>query len=301
MPLLAERITRQRPPLRRRRGAARPGRRRRRVLTWRSTARSSTPAAIVGLLADDDRRRVVAALELGATGLDDVAAATGLPPDRASRALGRLVDGRARGQPATTGRLAVARRRVPAGRPRRARATAAASEHADEPDERRKVLDAFVRDGRITSIPAARAQAAGPARLAGPGLRARAALHRARGQRRSSAGATPTRRRCAGTSSTRACSTAAAASTGAAAARSSDVTVERGALRRRSGVAHSDARRAGRDPRRLPARWPVATTPTAARPTTAAMAAINEAYRVLGEPARRAVYDAARAGPARRR
>ena len=32
-----------------------------------------------------------------------------------------------------------------------------------------------------------------------------------------------------------------------------------------------------------------------------AMAAINEAYRVLGDPARRAVYDAARRGPARRR
>ena len=29
-------------------------------------------------------------------------------------------------------------------------------EHADEPGERRKVLDAFVVDGRITSIPAAR-------------------------------------------------------------------------------------------------------------------------------------------------
>ena len=31
-------------------------------------------------------------------------------------------------------------------------------EHADEPAERRKVLDAFVHDGRITSIPAARAK-----------------------------------------------------------------------------------------------------------------------------------------------
>ena len=29
-------------------------------------------------------------------------------------------------------------------------------EHAEEPDERRKVLDAFVVDGRITAIPAAR-------------------------------------------------------------------------------------------------------------------------------------------------
>ena len=49
-------------------------------------------SALVGLLADDDRRAVVAALTLGATGLDDVARATGLTTDRAGKALSRLVD-----------------------------------------------------------------------------------------------------------------------------------------------------------------------------------------------------------------
>ena len=43
---------------------------------------------LVGLLADDDRRHVFAALTLGATGLDDVARATGLSADRAGKALG---------------------------------------------------------------------------------------------------------------------------------------------------------------------------------------------------------------------
>ena len=47
-------------------------------------------AAIVGLLADEDRRRVVAALTLGSRDLSGVAAATGLPADRVTRALGRL-------------------------------------------------------------------------------------------------------------------------------------------------------------------------------------------------------------------
>ena len=56
-------------------------------------------------------------------------------------------------------------------------------EHAGQPDDRRKVLDAFVRDGRITHDPGGARQAPRGARLAGPGLRARAALHGARGQR----------------------------------------------------------------------------------------------------------------------
>jgi hypothetical protein len=109
--------------------------------------------ALVGLLADDDRRRVVAALTLGATGLEDVARATGLSADRASRALARLVDG-GLVMAEDDGRLVVdgdAFRRAA----REARARPPRAEHADEPAERRRVLDAFVRDGRITSIPAA--------------------------------------------------------------------------------------------------------------------------------------------------
>ncbi|MET0324921.1 MAG: DUF2087 domain-containing protein [Ilumatobacteraceae bacterium] len=113
-------------------------------------------AALVGLLADDDRRLVVAALTLGATGLDGVVAATGLSPDRAGRALGRLVDGGlvVAGDDGTLVVVGAAFRdaaRAALARPPRV-------EHAGQPDDRRRVLDAFVRDGRITTIPAAHAK-----------------------------------------------------------------------------------------------------------------------------------------------
>jgi hypothetical protein len=112
--------------------------------------------ALVGLLADDDRRRAFAALTLGATGLDDVVRATGMTADRAGRALARLVD--AGLVVADDGaRLAVVGEafRLAA---REALARPARAEHAAEPADRRKLLDAFVREGRITSIPAARAK-----------------------------------------------------------------------------------------------------------------------------------------------
>jgi hypothetical protein len=112
---------------------------------------------IVGLLADDDRRRVAAALVLGATSADEAAARAGLSADRASRALGRLVDGGLVVTAADRTGLVVdgaAFQRAA----RAARARPASAEHADEPAERRRVLAAFVRDGRITSMPAARAK-----------------------------------------------------------------------------------------------------------------------------------------------
>ena len=113
-------------------------------------------ATLVGLLADDDRRHVFAALTLGATDLDAVVAATALPVDRVSRALARLVDGglvvgSGEGTLVVLGAVFQRAARAALARPPRA-------EHADQPAERRKVLDAFVHDGRITSIPAARAK-----------------------------------------------------------------------------------------------------------------------------------------------
>ena len=138
----------QRPPLRRRRGAARPGRRRSRILTGGRAMVSGEldAAAIVGLLADDDRRRVVAALTLGPRDLSGVVAATGLPADRVDASARSARRGRVGGQ---------RRRRVAGGRwatafQRAARAALARpprSEHAGEPEDRRKVLDAFVHDG----------------------------------------------------------------------------------------------------------------------------------------------------------
>lgn len=112
-------------------------------------------ATLVGLLADDDRRTVFAALTLGADGLDEVVVVTGLPVDRASRAVARLADAGLvvsgeDGALVVLGAAFQRAARVALARPQRV-------EHADEPDRsRRKVLDAFVHDGRITSIPSAR-------------------------------------------------------------------------------------------------------------------------------------------------
>lgn len=111
--------------------------------------------AIVGLLADVDRRRVVAALILGAVSSDAVAERAGLPADRANRALARLVDGGL--VVATPGGLALeedAFRRAA----REALARPRSREHDAEPGGRRRVLDSFVRDGRIASVPSARAK-----------------------------------------------------------------------------------------------------------------------------------------------
>jgi hypothetical protein len=111
--------------------------------------------AIVGLLADEERRRVVAALVLGAGSADEIADRSGLPVERTNRALARLVDGglvsSGAGGLALDGDAFQRAARAARSRPR-------SSEHADEPDARRRVLEAFVRDGRITSVPAARAK-----------------------------------------------------------------------------------------------------------------------------------------------
>jgi hypothetical protein len=108
-------------------------------------------ATIAGALADPDRRRVLAAIELGAATLHDAAGGSGLTDSRAAKALARLVDshlvvcdddGGLRVDGSAFRRAA----RVALARP-------PSDEHAGEPPERRKVLEAFVRDGRITSMP----------------------------------------------------------------------------------------------------------------------------------------------------
>ncbi|MGI9052202.1 MAG: DUF2087 domain-containing protein [Ilumatobacteraceae bacterium] len=111
-------------------------------------------AALVGLLADDDRRLVAAALTLGSTGHAGVSSSTGLPVERVSRALARLVDGGlvVSGDDGALVILGAAFQRAA----RSALARPPRAEFADQPDERRRVLDAFVKDGRITSFPAAR-------------------------------------------------------------------------------------------------------------------------------------------------
>jgi DNA-binding transcriptional ArsR family regulator len=108
---------------------------------------------LVGLLADDDRRKVVAALVLGAGSRAEIAAAAGLDLRQVVRALNRLT---------TAGLVleereeyllleaafAFAARAVAASRPR-----PELDEHGDAPPDEARVLRAFVRDGRLTSIP----------------------------------------------------------------------------------------------------------------------------------------------------
>jgi hypothetical protein len=110
---------------------------------------------IVGLLADDERRRVAAAIVLGATSFEAIVATSAVPIDRAGRALGRLVDAGLVTSGSTGLTIAVdvfeSAARDALARPKR-------SEHEGESAERRKVLDAFVHDGRITSVPAARSK-----------------------------------------------------------------------------------------------------------------------------------------------
>jgi hypothetical protein len=111
---------------------------------------------LVGLLADDDRRKIVAALVLGASTTPELIAATGLDGRRVVRALNRLVSGGLVIE-GDTGQdqhvlleaaFQLAARAVAAARPVR-------DEHGDAPADEAKVLRAFVRDGRLTSIPSA--------------------------------------------------------------------------------------------------------------------------------------------------
>jgi hypothetical protein len=111
---------------------------------------------LVGLLADDDRRRVVAALELGATTIDGVRAATGLAVRSAVRAVQRLVDAglvvrddNDRSLSLFGAAFALAARAEAERAPRSA-------EHDDEPDTVARVLRVFVSDGRLRSVPTVR-------------------------------------------------------------------------------------------------------------------------------------------------
>jgi hypothetical protein len=111
--------------------------------------------AIVGLLADDDRRHVLAAIDLGHRTIDAVAAITFLPGARVAKAAGRLADAGLVVQ--RDGGLHVHAEAFQAAA-REALARTPSSEHADASDEARRVLSAFVVDGRITSIPASKSK-----------------------------------------------------------------------------------------------------------------------------------------------
>jgi hypothetical protein len=124
---------------------------------WRATLVGVTTSPfsareLVGLLADGDRRSVFAALVLGATDPDAVRRSSGLEVRPAQRALQRLVDAGivVRGDDGTVHLLgesfALAARAEAEREP-------GSDEHREEPTEVARVLRAFVRDGRLVSIP----------------------------------------------------------------------------------------------------------------------------------------------------
>ena len=114
--------------------------------------------AIVGLLADEDRRRVVAALVLSEPGAaaGDLAAAAGLDRPRTWKALGRLESAGLVDRFGDDGFVLRADAFQQAARA--AAAGRAPVTEADGPPEVAKVLRAFVRDGRLLSIPVVRAK-----------------------------------------------------------------------------------------------------------------------------------------------
>ena len=113
-------------------------------------------ATIVGLLADPARLKVVAALALGAGTIEDVAAGCPVSRSRTSRSppAGWPAPGwcTATGTPSRCTPSCSARRPGPPPRPPRRPAPL-----SDDPAED-AVLSAFVRNGRLTSIPAQRSK-----------------------------------------------------------------------------------------------------------------------------------------------
>ena len=111
---------------------------------------------LVGLLADGARLRVTAALVLGSTSLADVQRATGLDARTAGTALARLVDAGLVEKDDGGYRLREEELRHAAREGAAARR--ADPEHTDRPPEVARVLRAFVRGGRLLSIPAVRSK-----------------------------------------------------------------------------------------------------------------------------------------------
>ena len=114
-----------------------------------------TAAAITGALADEHRRLVFAAVQLGAVGLDAVVGVTRLTPAQVGKALGKLVEVGLISGPAGALTIDGAAFQQAA---REALSLPVLDEHADAPQVVRKVLNAFVADGRLHAIPTVRAK-----------------------------------------------------------------------------------------------------------------------------------------------
>ena len=112
-------------------------------------------AELWGLLADEDRLRVFAALALGARSLVEVAERSGVEPRLAVRALKRLEKG---GVVARFGNDWELRRDVIDEQARRTATPPPAFDDEGLPPEHAAVLRAFLRDGRLATVPAARSK-----------------------------------------------------------------------------------------------------------------------------------------------
>ena len=125
-----------------------------------SAAPEPTAAAIVGLLAEEDRLRVAAALVLGSSSLEEVAATAGLEVRRASAALERLAAGGLVEQAPGGGlQLVVARIKQAAQAEAKRRAEAQPEDgFGDVGPEAASVLRNFVSGTRLRQIPATRAK-----------------------------------------------------------------------------------------------------------------------------------------------
>jgi hypothetical protein len=118
-------------------------------------ARAIDAGTIVGLLADPARLKVVAALALGAGTIEEVAAASGLPLKDVALAARRLARN---GLVSRNGHvLALHPERFGAAARAAAEAAPPPVPLSDDPAED-AVLSAFVRDGRLVSIPAQRSK-----------------------------------------------------------------------------------------------------------------------------------------------
>lgn len=125
-------------------------------MAWDGGAPLLTAGELAGLLAEEDRLRAVAALVLGATTMAEVASAAGLEPREAGRALARLVDAGLVVRDKLGEHFVVVEAFRQAARA--AAPTEPADEHPDAPPDAAKVLRAFVRGGRLLSIPAGKAK-----------------------------------------------------------------------------------------------------------------------------------------------
>ena len=112
-------------------------------------------AELWGLLADEDRLRVFAALSLGARSLVEVADRSGVDARLAVKALKRLESG---GVVRRLGNDWELRRDVIAEQARRTASPPESYEEEGLSAEQAAVLRAFLRDGRLTTIPAGRAK-----------------------------------------------------------------------------------------------------------------------------------------------